>query len=119
MKRPVIAGAAVLCLVAAPAAQAAWETSAPGQAKAKAGTVQPLVITSCAKGNTTVVNWEPVPGASMYTVLWQQGSGSGAEFKNSATTQALTYSVTDSLNRVRVQAAVGSWTTSYTEKICS
>ena len=115
MKRAVVAAAAI-CLAAAPAAHAAWQTSAPGPAKAKAGTVQPLTITQCAKGGTTIVNWEPVPGASMYTVLWQQGSGA---FNRSATTDALTYSVPDSINRVRVQATVGSWTTSHTEKICS
>jgi hypothetical protein len=117
--RAVIAGAAVLCLVAAPAAQAAWQTSAPGTAKARAGTVQPLVINSCVQGASTVVSWEPVPGANMYTVLWQQGNGAGAPFSQSGTTSTLTYSVTGSLNRVRVQATVGSWTTSYTEKICS
>lgn len=117
--RAVIAGAAVLCLATAPVAQAAWETSAPGTAKATAGTVQPLVITSCAKGTPTVVHWEPVPGANMYTVLWQQGGGENAPYNRSATTSAQTYSVTDSLNRVRVQATVGSWTTSYAGKICS
>lgn len=117
--RAVIAGAAVLCLVTAPAAEAAWQTSAPGLATAKAGTVQPLVITSCAKGTPTVVQWASVPGATMYTVLWQQGNGANAPFSQSDTTPGLTYSVADSLNRVRVQATVGSWTTSYTEKICS
>jgi hypothetical protein len=55
----------------------------------------------------------------MYTVLWQQGGGENAPYNRNATTSAQTYSVTDSLNRVRVQATVGSWTTSYAEKICS
>ena len=117
--RAVIVGAAVLCLVAVQPASAAWTTSKQGGAAAKAGTVQPLVITSCAKGGTTVVKWDAVPGATLYTVMWQQGGGTGAPFSQSATTNALTYSVADSLNRVRVQATVGSWTTSFTEKICN
>ena len=71
------------------------------------------------KGGSTVVKWDAVPGATLYTVMWQQGSGSGAPFSQSGTTSALTYSVNDSLNRVRVQATVGSWTTSFTEKICN
>jgi hypothetical protein len=111
--------AAVLCLVTAPVVSAAWQTSAPGTAKAKAGTVQPLVLTSCVQGTSTVVQWEPVPGATMYTVLWQQGGGENAPYNRSATTSAQTYTVTDSLNRVRVRVTVGSWTTSYAEKICS
>jgi len=116
--RAVIAGAAVLCLVAAPAAQAAWQTAAPGTAKAKAGTVQALVITSCAKGTPTVVSWDPVPGANLYTVLWQQGNGANAPFGETATTASLTYSVPSSISRVRVQATVGSWATTYTQKDC-
>jgi hypothetical protein len=118
MKRPVIAGAAVLCLLAAQPASAAWQTSSPGTAKARAGTVQPLVITSCVKGASTVVKWEAVPGASMYTVLWQQGHG-GGPYGNTGTTSALTYTVPGSLNRVRVEATVGSWSTSYTQLDCS
>lgn len=118
MSRVVVA-TAVLCLLAAQPASAAWETNAPGTAKAKAGTVQPLVITSCAKGTPTVVKWEPVPGASMYTVLWQQGNGANAPYANSGTTSALTYSVADSISRVRVQATVGSWSTSHTQIDCS
>lgn len=117
--RAVIAGTAVLCLLAAQPASAAWQTTKSGTGSAKAGAVQALVITSCAKGSTTVVQWEPVPGASMYTVLWQQGGGENSPYNRSATTQAQTYSVGESINRVRVQATVGSWTTSYTEKICS
>jgi hypothetical protein len=118
MSRVVVA-AAVLCLLAAQPASAAWEARSPGTANAKAGTVQALVITSCVKGTPTVVKWEPVPGASMYTVLWQQGSGAGAPYGNSGTTSALTYSVPDSINRVRVQATVGSWSTSHTQIDCS
>lgn len=119
MKPPVVAAAALclLALVAQPAS-AAWETSKNGVATAKAGTVQPLVITSCVKGSTTVVKWEAVPGATMYTVLWQQGNGSNADFKNSATTSSLTYGVTAPIDRVRVQATVGSWFTSYTQIDC-
>ncbi|MDX8035545.1 hypothetical protein SK803_35515 [Lentzea sp. BCCO 10_0856] len=119
MKRPVIAGAAVLCLLAAQPASAAWQTSAPGTAKAKAGTVQALVITSCVQGTPTAVRWEAVPGASMYTVLWQQGNGANAPYANSGTTSALTYSVPDSISRVRVQATVGTWATNYTQINCS
>ncbi|GLY49739.1 hypothetical protein Lesp01_33950 [Lentzea sp. NBRC 102530] len=110
--------AAVLFLLAAQPASAAWQTSAPGTAKAKAGTVQPVVITSCAQGNPTVVKWDAVPGASMYTVLWQQGGGAGADFNRSATTTALTYNVPAVRDRVRVQATVGNWVTSYTQINC-
>ncbi|MCX2953101.1 hypothetical protein [Lentzea sp. NEAU-D7] len=118
MKRPVIA-AAVLCLLAAQPASAAWQTSRTGTAQAKAGTVEPLVITSCVKaGNSTTVRWEAVPGASLYTVLWQQGNGSNADFRNSATTPDLTYNVPAPIDRVRVQATVGSWSTSHTQINC-
>jgi hypothetical protein len=118
MKRPVLAGAAVLCLLAAQPASAAWQTSTPGTAKAKAGTVQALVITSCVKGTPSVVKWEAVPGASMYTVLWQQGNGANAPYVNKDTASGLTYNVPDSVARVRVQATVGSWATNYTQIDC-
>ncbi|MDX3655690.1 hypothetical protein PV646_00100 [Streptomyces sp. ID05-26A] len=119
MKRYVTAAAALcLLVVAAQPASAAWQTSKNGVATAKAGTVQPLVITSCVKGGTTVVKWEAVPGATMYTVLWQQGNGAGADFNRSATTSSLTYGVTASIDRIRVQATVGSWLTSYTQINC-
>ncbi|MEV6715741.1 hypothetical protein AB0M48_27295 [Lentzea sp. NPDC051208] len=116
MKRPVIA-AAVLCLLAAQPASAAWQTSKTGTAQAKAGTVEPLVITSCAKaGNSTTVKWEAVPGAGLYTVMWQQGGG--GSFNKEFSTTALTYNVPLAIDRVRVQAAVGSWSTSHTQINC-
>jgi hypothetical protein len=119
--RAVIAGAAVLCLLAAQPASAAWQTSTNGSARAKAGTVVPLTISSCVKAgqNSTSVSWQSVPGATMYTVLWQQGNGANASWTNSDTTSALTYSVPESIGRVRVQATVGSWTTSYNQINCS
>lgn len=117
MKRPMIA-AAVLCLLAAQPASAAWQTSKTGTAQAKAGTIEALVITSCVRGNPTVVKWDAVPGATMYTVLWQQGNGAGADFNRSATTSALTYNVPNTIDRVRVQATVGSWSTSHTQTNC-
>ncbi|SFR19804.1 hypothetical protein SAMN04488564_10524 [Lentzea waywayandensis] len=116
MKRPVIAATAVLCLLAAQPASAAWETSRTGVARAKAGTVEALVITSCLKGNPTVVKWDAVPGAAMYTVLWQQGGGA---FNKEASTAALTYNVPLAIDRVRVQATVGNWSTSPTQLNCS
>jgi hypothetical protein len=117
--RAVITAAAVLCLAAQPAS-AAWQTSTSGSAKARAGTVVPLAISSCAKSaNSTSVSWQSVPGATMYTVLWQQGNGANASWTNSDTTSALTYSVPESIGRVRVQATVGSWTTSYNQINCS
>ena len=116
--RAVLAGTAVLCLLAAQPAAAAWQTSAPGPAKAKGGTVVPLTITSCTKGASTAVTWQPVPGASTYTVLWQEGGGVGSPWNRSATTPEVTFSVPESINRVRVQAAVGSWTTTYAQKDC-
>ncbi|MDX8047770.1 hypothetical protein SK571_00110 [Lentzea sp. BCCO 10_0798] len=115
MKRPVIA-AAVLCLLAAQPASAAWQTSKAGTAQARAGTVQALVITSCVKGNPTVVKWDAVPGATMYTVLWQQGGG--GPFNKEFSTAALTYNVPLAIDRVQVRATVGSWSTSHTQINC-
>lgn len=118
--RTVITAAAVLCLAVQPAS-AAWQASAPGTTRAKAGTVVPLTISSCVKAgpNSTSVSWQSVPGATMYTVLWQQGNGAGSPWTNSDTTSALTCSVPESIGRVRVQATVGSWTTSYNQINCS
>lgn len=118
MKRPVIA-AAVLCLLVAQPASAAWQTSTTGAAQAKAGTVEALVITSCVKGNPTTVTWNAVPGATAYTVSWQQGGGVGGAFNKEFSTAALTYDVPLAIDRVRVRATVGTWTTSHTAWNCS
>lgn len=114
MKRTVVA-AAVLCLLVAQPASAAWVTSAPGTAKAQGGTISALVITSCVKGTPSVVKWQAVPGASLYTVMWQQGSGG---FNKTGTTSSLTFDVPLEIDRVRVQATVGSWSTSHTQINC-
>ncbi|MFD4673210.1 hypothetical protein ACFWNN_26045 [Lentzea sp. NPDC058450] len=116
--RRLLLAVAVLCLLAAQPASAAWQTSAPGTAKARAGTVAPVVVISCLKGLVTVVTWQPVSGASLYTVLWQNGNGANADFNRSATTGLLTHIVPASIDRVRVQATVGSWVTSYTQINC-
>ncbi|HEX7309445.1 hypothetical protein [Lentzea sp.] len=115
--RGVIAGAAVLCLLAAQPAVAAWTTSGQGSAGAKGGTLQPVVITSCAKGtgNSTSVTWNALQGATSYTVSWQQGNG---DFNKSASTTSTAYSVPLSIDRVRVQASVGTWGTTPAQANC-
>lgn len=115
--RAVLAGTAVLCLCLAQPASAAWTTSRQGTANAKAGTVTQLVITSCVPGKPTAVSWQRVPGASEYVLTWQKGGGQ-SQFNQTATTSALTYNVPESIGVVRVQATIGSWATSYTQKDC-
>jgi len=113
--RTAIAAGAVLCLLAAQPASAAWTTSGQGSAGARAGTLQPVVVTSCVRGATTLVNWNALPGATSYTVSWQQGNG---DFNKSGTTSLLTYGVPGPVDRVRVQAVAGSWTTTPTLRNC-
>ena len=115
MMRDVIAGAAVLCLVAAPAAQAAWQTSAPGTGKAKAGQLVALTPITC---TGTTVRWTAVGGPATYSVYFANGNNYPAT--PDVVTGNTSATAPGKVN-VLIKAAVGTWSTQAESagKICS
>ncbi|SES25572.1 hypothetical protein [Lentzea albida] len=118
MKRPVLA-AAVLCVLAAQPASAAWQTSAPGTAKAKAAAVTAPTGITCAT-STGVVTWQAVGGVPNYDLRWSDKGNGDGNFTTPVRVSSTSYTVTGGTPlRVRVRAVAGSWTSSYTEQNCS
>ncbi|WP_439660551.1 hypothetical protein ACSHWB_02975 [Lentzea sp. HUAS TT2] len=117
MKRPVIA-AAVLCLLAAQPASAAWQTSSAGTAKAKAGTISVPTGLACSP-TTRVISWTGnMPG---YEVSWSaKSNGNGAkDFSDWVAVAASPYTVPSGpVLRARVRAAAGTWISEYTQTNC-
>jgi hypothetical protein len=112
--RAVITGAAVLCLVAAPAAQAAWQTSAPGT-----GTAEALLLASPAPITCTgrTVEWRAAGGPVQYRVWFNGGRNPDVTTSDTKTAAPGSGSVS-----VRVEAFAGtSWAveSSTAGKICS
>ncbi|MDT7785903.1 MAG: hypothetical protein QOF58_4322 [Pseudonocardiales bacterium] len=102
--RAVIAGAAVLCLVVAPAAHAAWQTSAPGTAKAKAGQLVALTPITC---TGTTVRWTAVGGPATYSVYFANGNNNYPATPDVVTGN--TSATAPGKVNVLIKAAVGSW----------
>ncbi|USX51982.1 hypothetical protein [Lentzea sp. HUAS12] len=118
MKRPLVA-AAVLCVLAAQPASAAWQTSAPGTAKAKAATVGEPTGVSCSRA-TRVIKWTgDAPG---YEVAWSdKANGNGAkDFTEWVAVTASPYTVSGGVvARARVRAVAGTWSSEYVQTNCS
>ena len=112
--RTVIAGAAVLCLLAAQPASAAWTTGGQGVAGTKAGRLAAPTPT-CA--NRTV-QWPAVGGSATYAVHF--ANGNTYQPTPDVVTSGTTAQAPGRVN-VLVKAVVGSWSISAESagKICS
>jgi hypothetical protein len=111
--RVVITGAAVLCLIAAQPATAAWRTVAPGPAGATAGQLATPAPITCT-GRT--VEWRPAGGPVQYRVWFNGGKNPDVVTSGTKTTAPGSGQVS-----VRVEAFVGTWAVeaSTSSKICS
>lgn len=113
--RAVIVGAAVLCLLAASPASAAWTTSRQGNAPAKAGQLVPIGPVTC---TGTTVRWTAAGGPVTYSVYFATGNN----YPNTpdVVTTGTTATAPGKVN-VLVKAVVGSWSVQAESagKICS
>ncbi|SDO15361.1 hypothetical protein [Lentzea jiangxiensis] len=100
--RGVIAAAAVLCLLAAQPASAAWTTGGQGAAGAKAATVA-------------------APGVPAYDVWWSDKDNGEGNFKGSFRVSSPPCTVTGGPPlRVKVQSVAGTWrSVQVSEQVCS
>lgn len=111
--KAVVLGAAALCLVVAQPASAAWQTTAPGPARAKAGLLMSPAPFTCT-GRT--VEWRPAGGPVQYRVWFNGGKNPDVVTSDTKTAAPGSGSV-----NVRVEAFVGTWAVeaSTAGKICS
>ncbi|MET9230402.1 hypothetical protein [Lentzea sp. NPDC003310] len=118
--RTVIAGAAVLCLLAAQPASAAWTTSSQGPAGAKAATVTAPTGIVCTK-SSGAVTWPAVAGVPTYDVWWSDKENGGGNFYGFFRVSSPSYTVTGGTPlRVKVRSVAGNWTSVQSpEQICS
>ncbi|MFD9704154.1 hypothetical protein [Lentzea sp. NPDC059081] len=108
--RTVIAGAAVLCLLAAQPASAAWTTSGQGSAGAKAAAVTVPTGLACSR-STGAVTWQAVQGATGYDVWWSdKDNNGGGNFTGPIRVTSPSYTVTNGTPlRAKVRSVAGTW----------
>ncbi|MEU0883469.1 hypothetical protein ABZ345_33090 [Lentzea sp. NPDC005914] len=102
--RAVIVGTAVLCLIAAQPASAAWTTSRQGNAPAKAGQLGAVTPITC---TGTTVRWTAAGGPVTYSVYFANGNNNYPP--NPDVVTAGTTATAPGKVNVLVKAVVGSW----------
>ncbi|MGW6448638.1 hypothetical protein [Lentzea sp. NPDC055074] len=118
--RTVIAGAAVLCLLAAQPASAAWTTGGQGSAGARAATVTAPSGIVCTK-SSGAVTWQAVPGVPAYDLVWSDKSNGEGNFSGPLRVSSTSHTITGgTVLRVKVRSVAGNWTSVQSpEQFCS